>query len=625
VIFVVEKLKKYFCLNFAIVFLLFSQLLYLCYLHFVGYQIISFHSVIWMEALLSFVSIFALTQMGGILFARFYLGRLLFYPLLFLIYFTLFWYHKEGAKSFDFELLENNAEMLRYTESWRLIYQSLGRTYFHVLAGLAFIFVLLEIGWKLLGHWKLEATTFVQKTKLLLVYLFIYVVTFLLQVDGVDELQGALRSAFKMDSYDYTQHAALKKVNTKSYLYNKHFDFPRPHFGKRPNIILLLFESLNGELLGENARGTNIRLIPNFERISREGLLFDNFYGNSVQTDKGMFATLCSLIPTFEKSEFKFFSDRKYNCIPEILQKNGYKTTFFQAYRDLNFANKKTFLSQNGFEVVDSVARHLRPGDKKHSWGWGLQDDIYYQRFFEYMDKSWREGDKPFFVTLLPVSSHMAFRDIPNSLKKVYPNYKGRDIYKNYINALNFADESLLTFFAEFKKRPFYKDTVVIVVGDHSYPAGKHGYYINHVDAYNDTFKTALLMFWEGVVSPRRISDITYSQMDLAPTLMDLAGISSDTHFLGDSLLTLPPSERPIYLVQPFNGVFLAVIKNNYKYIFRKKRQTERLFDLAIDPEERDDLAKDSLHFARLEEMRQEIGNIFINQELIVNDRIWPR
>ncbi len=546
-----------------------------------------------------------------------------FYSLLVFFHFTLFWYHKENAKLFDFELLENNAEMIFYQESWGVIRHAMGRTYFHLLIAFTTLFLILEFGWQMISRGKFLHLSWSSKIKKMIIYATIYVVTFFVQVDGYDALQGATRSAVKIDSYDFYDHDIFKKVDTNNYLYKKKFEFKKPHFGRRPNIILLLVESLNGELLGEVAKGTEIKFIPNFEKISESGLLLDDFYGNSVQTDKGMFALLCSLIPSFEKREFKFFSNDNFNCISELLKNNGYKTTFFQAYRDLSFANKQFFLERNGFEVVDTVARHLLPGDKKHSWGWGLQDDYYYKRFFEYMDREWHSGDKPFFTTLLTVSSHMAFRNIPNHLKKVYPGYSGRDVYKNYANAIHFADESLVTFFTEFKKRPFYQDTLVIIMGDHSYPVGKHGYFVNHIDAYNDTFKTPLLLYWDGVIAPSKFQGKARSQMDIAPTIMDIVGISAETHFLGESIFLEPSS--PIYLIQPFNGVFLSIVDDNYKYILRKKRKQERLFDLSIDSAEKNNLLYDPKYSQILEKMRNNIGNILVNQKLLINDRIWER
>lgn len=390
---------------------------------------------------------------------------------------------------------------------------------------------------------------------------------------------------------------------------------------RRPDVFLLLVESLRAQHVERRAPNGKA-YTPYFNQLIERGLYVENFYGNSIQTRKGHFAALCSLIPSIAASEFDKFGKNHYDCLPRVLSREGYDTTFFQAYRKLSYDRTGAFMSRQGFAHVESVERFTQPEDADFTWAWGLQDDRFYRRFFEYLDTRDPGDEKPRFVTLAPIGNHMRFNKVPNDRQYIHPD--AANIYERYGNSVYLADLGLKEFFAQLERRPRYRDAVVIVTGDHSYPLGEHGLEMNTDAAYEEFFRVPLLLLWPGVVKPEKIREIPYSQLDIAPTILDLVGARCErTHFMGVSLFA-PRTIRAIPLVQPYSGVHLAVVEYPYKYVFHVASGGTKLFDLRNDPGESRDLSHRLDYAAIKARMHRSLRPTFLVQAALESDQIWP-
>ncbi|MEZ4392713.1 MAG: sulfatase-like hydrolase/transferase [Polyangiales bacterium] len=142
--------------------------------------------------------------------------------------------------------------------------------------------------------------------------------------------------------------------------------------------------------------------------------------------------------------------------------------------------------------------------------------------------------------------------------------------------------------------------TVVVVTADHGEAFGEHGMAWHGVELWDELVRVPLLMRVPGV-SPRAI-DTRRSQIDLAPTLLELLRIAppatdaadalSGVSLAGD-LLGRPDPARPIYLELPegpYNSLRRSVIDGDLKLTERGAGRFE-LYDLRRDPGERTNLA----------------------------------
>jgi arylsulfatase A-like enzyme len=160
----------------------------------------------------------------------------------------------------------------------------------------------------------------------------------------------------------------------------------------------------------------------------------------------------------------------------------------------------------------------------------------------------------------------------------------------------------------------------VIITGDHSYPAGEHGQYDSESGFYNEYFRTPLLIWGPGI-KPGVNHDL-HSQIDIAPTVLEMGGISTKTHFTGKSVFAGPSDWAP--LVQPYAGTYFCALSGNYKYVYRNRGRQEFLFDLSKDPQEHNSIAETPETHALYESLRAKAANILENDRLVQEDRIWP-
>ncbi|HOW50846.1 MAG TPA: sulfatase-like hydrolase/transferase [bacterium] len=438
-----------------------------------------------------------------------------------------------------------------------------------------------------------------------------------------DDLGAVLRSV-----HDYVRRDSLYQTDkntdpdTYPFITNENMALSPGNTGKRSHIFIVEIESFSKAVV-ETTTPDGRPYTPYLNEKIKEGLYFERFYANSIQSAKGQFATLFSIIPSFKQKVFTSFRHVQFQSLPQVLRDNGYSTFFFKAYRDINFDNTGRFVTKNGVETALSIVPFLTPEDKQRMWGWGIEDEIFFKRFFEYLDT--REevvsGQKPVFALLHTVMNHMRFNEVPVEKRRLYPDAK--NLPEHYANSIRLTDEQLHFFFDELAKRPYLKDAIVIVTGDHSYPLNEHGYQHNETAWYEEFFRTPFLLIAPGRFKPGRITDKAYQQIDIAPTLLELVGIKPKRHhFRGVSMFAAKP-QQPIYLVQPYNGIYLGVIEGGrYKYVTHLRSKREFLYDLKVDPKEEKNLAGEAGP-AFKNHLNGLLQTIYLNQKLIESDRVW--
>jgi len=389
-------------------------------------------------------------------------------------------------------------------------------------------------------------------------------------------------------------------------------DHPRPH------VILLFMESWSAYYEGR-ARPDGRPYTPVFDAHRAEGLSFAHFYGNSVQTSRGQFATLCSLVPLYRGKEFIDLPGAHLRCLPRVMSDAGYLPVFDSAMDEPDFDDSRNFLGRIGFREMhwaDPKARGVDPA----VWGSGLADDELYRRFFTRLDDlSASHPGAPLFAVVASTTHHYPWDQNPKHVAD--PGFETK-YRRNYVGSLGVADASLATFFEELDRRPAFRDALVVLVGDHSFPADEHGVHFNGLSAYEEVFRTSALVRWRGHLEGR-IDPRTASQLDLAPTLVDLLGLGGRSHFLGHSLVAKDTRE-PVPLVQPYDGVRLAAVRYPFKLVSHVAAEREHLYDLSSDPDEERDRLADPAVAAELPPLRATIQRIHANRALLKADRIWP-
>ena len=320
---------------------------------------------------------------------------------------------------------------------------------------------------------------------------------------------------------------------------------------------------------------------------------------------------------------FVNYPDTSLVGFPSVLAQSGYRTIFFQGYHDLSFDGTRSGMVRAGFDTISTFREFQLPEDKSHVWGWGAEDSVLYKRFFTLLDREHAKSpDRPVFATLATIGTHIPCDGMPADRAKLYP--EPRNLKEKYANALHLSDAAFADLFALMKKRPWLDNTIVVITADHSFPMREHGIYNNEICSYEESFRIPFLMIWDGVITPERVSGRPYSQMDIAPTLLALAGLKDGEYpFEGASVFDRS-SRHPVYLVQPYNGGFFEVVRWPLKYVLHRSTGEERLFDLSADPGETKNMAQ-TISAAEREQFGKDIMYFTSNQAIIEKNRVWRK
>lgn len=573
----------------------------------------------WLRMLLTYATVAALFVLVHVAFVRSRLAATLFVYVMFV---TVNFARIVTAGSFDYGFLHENAREL-FTPLGRQIAFSNVRTLPLVALFVAPLLLGLVVLARFRGNDALASPPW-RRRRLALACVIALVVPPFIGLTTHESLTLFVSSASRFYAY---RRAADAAVGGEPFPYVREF-VPTEAATKiagdtgKPHIIVLLLESWSGRYV-DRKRPDGRPFTPVFDEHRREGLTYDHFYANSVQSCRGHFATLCSLVPMYHAKEVVDLPDTSLHCLPKVLAEAGYWTVVHSATDGPDFDRAEAFFRIAGFASVRFELGE-RGGPNPTIWGAGLQDDLYYPKLFDGIDRELAaHPNRPLFALALNASHHYPFHlrpgHVPDPAFRTMPQ-------RNFVASLATADAWLEGFFTELARRPALANALVVLVGDHSFPADEHGVHFNGLGAYEEVFHTGFMMRWPGHIAPEVVRDRAASQLDIAPTIADLAQVRHRTHFRGRSLFdTSVPPAPPVPLVQPYSGVFLAAVRWPLKLVRHESSDEEHLYDLSNDPEETVDRIHDPALAGALMELRATFVRIHAHESLMRANRIWPR
>lgn len=549
--------------------------------------------------------------------------------LLIFVYTLLLLYHYHSGGSLDFLLLWHFRRDLFNSDVWVMVANYAGINTFIFLIILILSSVVAQVKWSLFS-------IRIKPRKPLLLFTILFVVLIVLSfvpVQSLDEISYFMKSVqswYRIESVfsdaDYSKipkYPYVKLKNTKLSVRNRK---------KLPNVFFIVVESLNANFV-EAKTNLGKEIMPFLDSLIQKGIYVEHFYGNSVITDKGHLSILFSILPSFRRVVFEDYKSDSFYSLAQIFKDLGYKTIFFQGGNNnsLKFGNEGPFLSKNGFDICKGTSAKTNKNrasydfddpNNKSGFG-GFKDFVMYREFFETVDslhQHFKIYNQKFFGFLATISSHSPWLRITgnDTLPYLHPS----NVKEDYANTLFLVDSYLRVFFTELQKRSYLDNSIIIITGDHSQPMKEHGNTSRGIGGYEENFRTPLLMIWKNVLKPSRITNQAWSQIDIAPTLLDLLGIKVTNHFIGKSFLGQEKIvSHVVYLVQPFDGLYFSLIDYPYKYNLHISTNKEFLFNLEKDPTESVNLVG-KLN-SKLAFFRNRMSLFGLNEYLLQNNRIW--
>jgi arylsulfatase len=185
-----------------------------------------------------------------------------------------------------------------------------------------------------------------------------------------------------------------------------------------------------------------------------------------------------------------------------------------------------------------------------------------------------------------------------------------RALDAEYGAEISYTDHHVGRLFEALERAGVWDDALVVVTSDHGETLYEHTNVFDHGDSVYDTeVRTPLIVRLPGGRHGGKRSERLVSSIDLVPTILDAVGLAvppviEGQSFVGEIAGTLPPRE-PVFAeatkpwgvaqfsndpVWPNRGKFQCVRTERYKYMFRIPDGQFRLYDLAQDAFEQNDL-----------------------------------
>ncbi len=202
--------------------------------------------------------------------------------------------------------------------------------------------------------------------------------------------------------------------------------------------------------------------------------------------------------------------------------------------------------------------------------------------------------------------------------------------YRNYGETLEAVDDGVGRIMDELKRMGVYDDTLVIYMGDNGFMFGEHGLIDKRV-AYEASIRVPLLLQCPNLFPAGTVLEQVVANIDIAPTILQAAGLAAPPHFDGRSFLqlaegkTMPWRDNFLYVYYweknfPQSPTTFAIRGDRYKYItFYGLWDADELYDLKADPDEKQNLLYDPKYAtiaknmeAKLYEMMEDLGGMEI-------------
>ncbi|MBL6920231.1 MAG: sulfatase [Puniceicoccaceae bacterium] len=404
---------------------------------------------------------------------------------------------------------------------------------------------------------------------------------------------------------------------------------------------------------------------PNMDRMASEGAHLANAYVTT---------SLCSpsratILTGLYAHQHAIVDNQAPNpggltYFPQYLQEAGYQTAFFGKWHmgDHSDAPQPGFNHWESFKGQGSYyAPLLNINGQRTQYG----DDIYTTDLLTEHALEWMKAqgsEQPYFLYLSHKSVHAEFTPakrhkghysgnqitVPETFEQTktdayralrwpewvkqqrhswhgvdFMYHQKRDLHEqvvNYCETLLGVDDSIGAILDYLDKTSQADDTLVIYMGDNGFSWGEHGL-IDKRHFYEESGKVPLLMRYpRGIDAGQTISALV-NNTDIAPTVLDYAGVTIPEHFVGHSIQAVTNEQalgdwRQHLFYEyyweydfPMTPTTFGVRDDRYKYIrYHGIWDRNEFYDLESDPAEMHNLIESPEHQDRIEAM---IGKLY--------------
>ncbi len=442
---------------------------------------------------------------------------------------------------------------------------------------------------------------------------------------------------------------------------------------QRPNIIVILVDDLRWDEIG--CAGHPFVRTPNIDRIAREGVRFRNAFCTTPLCSParaslltGLYTHHHGILDNTNRSQ----ASHQLKTFPRLLQQSGYETGYVGKWHMGNDDSARPgfdyWVSMKGQGTSFDPMLNVNGHRSKHK---GHTTDVLNEKAVEFVEQ---QRGKPFCLYVahkalhpelvqhddgsisdpaaarfLPARRHEKLYEadaIPRRLN-VLDTLAGKaallqkieglpalsretgtsdETVRDRLRMLAAVDDGVGQLFSALTKSRQLDNTVIVLTSDHGYWYGEHGLSVERRLAYEEGLRIPLLISYPAEFKPGSLVDEFALNVDLAPTLLELAGAKPQTQMDGVSLVPLLEGNgsekwRSSFLIEyNTDTVFPRVHKMGYRAIRTKRwkyiqyndlKGMNELYDMQNDPYEMENVIGQSENKVVVKHLQLELNGLF--------------
>ncbi len=441
-------------------------------------------------------------------------------------------------------------------------------------------------------------------------------------------------------------------------------DAAKAHGPPRRNVIFILSDDHRYDFMSFMNEAPAFLETPHMDRMAREGAHLANAFVSTALCSPSRASVLTGQYlhhhrvvdnqrPVPEGTVF----------FPQYLQKAGYQTAFVGKWhmghsRDdprPGFDHWVSFKGQGTYRDPVLNVNGTRGTYK------GYTADVLTDQALAWL-KNGREPDRPFYLHLAYKAVHYPFQPAPRhrgryaearvrrpeTMANTERNYQTQphwvrerrysihgvdhmetgqydndpvpsfdDLYRRYAETVHGLDENIGRLLTYLDDLGLSQSTLVLYMGDNGFELGEHGFYDKR-DAFEESIRVPMLAYAPGFVEPGARVEAMVQNIDVAPTVLEAAGVAppQSAKMDGRSFLPLlrgkqtPWRDHILYEYHwewnfPATPTLFAIRTERYKYIYyHGVWDHDGFYDLETDPLERHNLVNVPAYRERIEAMK---------------------
>ncbi len=380
-----------------------------------------------------------------------------------------------------------------------------------------------------------------------------------------------------------------------------------------PSVLLITIDTLRKDRLP--FYGYEKDTAPFLNRLASQGTVFTNAYSTSSWTVPSLVSLMTGVYP-YSHGITRGSIKNRHVCeqrpvpselpnLPEQLKALGYRTyavtTNEHLAQEFGFGRGFDQYTCIGFKSAEEVNRTLLNWKKDLEsqerpvfiWLHYFDPHIPYKSWEPWLHKHQSDETEE-------ESRIISSASRPTQLRKIIKEKGDRILTlakSHYDSEINYCDTQIANLFHEF---PILEKYAIFFTSDHGEEFLEHGKLGHARNLYNETVRIPLFISVPGIARPTASTDAMASIIDVAPTIVTVAGGSVPASWQGTTLIDrngkASASQEERYLLAHLNfDIHLpldALISSHWKLIINDKTKAQELYHTKDDSKEQRNLMK---------------------------------